>query len=356
MNIEEIKQSIITDNENELNKILEQMIKTNKQSPEYYAMSNKKDMLDKELTKLNTLTEENINEFMNKTELLDDDILIVREHLSNYKTKMEDIKKHIFDGFTIPKALLDRKDRLEVIKFKTESDIDLGISILEEKINEFETHVSRYYKKIKYFSYGNYVLFDNNLKNNRINLKKDLEKNLEKFKNLGVDNIIDRLMIMSDELNTLNNSKFKSKINEEKIKILEDRIKDYLGYMIRNIESYVISSFETENIYLNLYIEESSKKNKDFDKYYSEISEKIKEKYNIYKQTLKSLNMFKNNYIKGIKLSYERSLINSNVNSSNLKKYTSEEFIDTPLDELDNKIVFSNLKNKILQKEKVRKI
>ena len=352
MNIEEIKQSIITDNENELNKILEQMIKTNKQSPEYYAMSNKKNILDKELTKLNTLTEENINKFMNKTELLDDDILIVREHLSNYKTKMEDIKKHFFDGFTIPKPLLDRKDRLEVIKFKTESDIDLGISILEEKINEFETHVSRYYKKIKHFSYIDYVLFKNNLENNRINLKIDLEK----FKNLGVDNIIDRLMIMSDELNTLNNSKFKSKINEEKIKILEDRIKNYLGYIIRNIESYVISSFETENIYLNLYIEESSKKNKDFDKYYSEISEKIKEKYNIYKQTLKALNMFKNNYIKGIKLSYERSLINSNVNSSNLKKYTSEEFMNISLNELDNKIAFSNLKNKILQKEKIRKI
>lgn len=352
MNIEEIKQSIITDNENELNRILEQMIKTNKQSPEYYAMSNKKNILDKELNKLNTLTEENINKFMNKTELLDDDILIVREHLSNYKTKMEDIKKHIFNGFTIPKSLLDRKDRLEVIKFKSESDIDLGINILEEKISEFETHVNSYYEKIKYFSYIDYVLFKNKLENNRINLKKDLEK----FKNLGVDNIIERLMIMYDDLNTLNNSKFKSKINEEKIKILEDRIKNYLGYIIRNIESYVISSFETENIYLNLYIEESSKKNKDFDKYYSEILEKIKEKYNIYKKTLKVLNMFKNNYIKGIKLSYERSLINSNINSSNLKKYTSEEFMNISLDELDNKIAFSNLKNKILQKEKARKI
>ena len=352
MNIEEIKQSIITDNENELNKILEQMIKTNKQSPEYYAMSNKKDMLDKELTKLNILTEENINEFMNKTELLDDDILIVREHLSNYKTKMEDIKKHIFDGFTIPKPLLDRKDRLEVIKFKTESDIDLGISILEEKINEFETHVSSYYEKIKYFSYIDYVLFKNNLENNRINLKIDLEK----FKNLGVDNIIDRLIIMSDELNTLNNSKFKSKIKEEKIKILEDRIKNYLGYIIRNIESYVIRSFETENIYLNLDIEESLKENKNFDKYYKEISEKIKEKYNTYKETLKTLNRIKNGYIKGAKISYKRTIISSIKNSSNLKKYTSEEFIDTPLDELDNKIVFSNLKNKILQKEKVRKI
>ena len=40
----------------------------------------------------------------------------------------------------------------------------------------------------------------------------------------------------------------------------------------------------------------------------------------------------------------------------NIKKYTSEDFMDTPLDELDNKIVFSNLKNKILQKEKIRKI
>lgn len=352
MNIEEIKQSIITDNENELNRILEQMIKTNKQSPEYYAMSNKKNILDKELNKLNTLTEENINKFMNKTELLDDDILIVREHLSNYKTKMEDIKKHIFNGFTIPKSLLDRKDRLEVIKFKTESDIDLGINILEEKISEFETHVNSYYEKIKYFSYIDYVLFKNNLENNRINLKIDLEK----FKNLGVDNIIDRLMIMYDELNTLNNSKFKNKIKDEKIKLLEDRIEKYLGYIIRNIESYVIRSFEIENIYLNLDIEESSKENKNFDKYYKEISEKIKEKYNIYKKTLKVLNMFKNNYIKGIKLSYEKSLINSNVNSSNIKKYTSEDFMDTPLDELDNKIAFSNLKNKILQKEKIRKI
>lgn len=352
MNIEEIKQSIITDNENELNRILEQMIKTNKQSPEYYAMSNKKNILDKELNKLNTLTEENINKFMNKTELLDDDILIVREHLSNYKTKMEDIKKHIFNGFTIPKSLLDRKDRLEVIKFKSESDIDLGINILEEKISEFETHVNSYYEKIKYFSYIDYVLFKNNLENNRINLKIDLEK----FKNLGVDNIIDRLMIMYDELNTLNNSKFKNKIKDEKIKLLEDRIEKYLGYIIRNIESYVIRSFEIENIYLNLDIEESSKENKNFDKYYKEISEKIKEKYNIYKKTLKVLNMFKNNYIKGIKLSYEKSLINSNVNSSNIKKYTSEDFMDTPLDELDNKIAFSNLKNKILQKEKARKI
>lgn len=352
MNIEEIKQSIIIDNENELNRILEQMIKTNKQSPEYYAMSNKKNILDKELNKLNTLTEENINKFMNKTELLDDDILIVREHLSNYKTKMEDIKKHIFNGFTIPKSLLDRKDRLEVIKFKSESDIDLGINILEEKISEFETHVNSYYEKIKYFSYIDYVLFKNNLENNRLNLKIDLEK----FKNLGVDNIIDRLMIMYDELNTLNNSKFKNKIKDEKIKLLEDRIEKYLGYIIRNIESYVIRSFEIENIYLNLDIEESSKENKNFDKYYKEISEKIKEKYNIYKKTLKVLNMFKNNYIKGIKLSYEKSLINSNVNSSNIKKYTSEDFMDTPLDELDNKIVFSNLKNKILQKEKIRKI
>lgn len=352
MNIEEIKQSIITDNENELNRILEQMIKTNKQSPEYYAMSNKKNILDKELNKLNTLTEENINKFMNKTELLDDDILIVREHLSNYKTKMEDIKKHIFNGFTIPKSLLDRKDRLEVIKFKTESDIDLGINILEEKISEFETHVNSYYEKIKYFSYIDYVLFKNNLENNRINLKIDLEK----FKNLGVDNIIGRLMIMYDELNTLNNSKFKNKIKDEKIKLLEDRIEKYLGYIIRNIESYVIRSFEIENIYLNLDIEESSKENKNFDKYYKEISEKIKEKYNIYKKTLKVLNMFKNNYIKGIKLSYEKSLINSNINSSNIKKYTSEDFMDTPLDELDNKIAFSNLKNKILQKEKIRKI
>lgn len=352
MNIEEIKQSIITDNENELNRILEQMIKTNKQSPEYYAMSNKKNILDKELNKLNTLTEENINKFMNKTELLDDDILIVREHLSNYKTKMNDIKKHIFNGFTIPKSLLDRKDRLEVIKFKSESDIDLGINILEEKISEFETHVNSYYEKIKYFSYIDYVLFKNNLENNRLNLKIDLEK----FKNLGVDNIIDRLMIMYDELNTLNNSKFKNKIKDEKIKLLEDRIEKYLGYIIRNIESYVIRSFEIENIYLNLDIEESSKENKNFDKYYKEISEKIKEKYNIYKKTLKVLNMFKNNYIKGIKLSYEKSLINSNVNSSNIKKYTSEDFMDTPLDELDNKIAFSNLKNKILQKEKIRKI
>lgn len=352
MNIEEIKQSIITDNENELNRILEQMIKTNKQSPEYYAMSNKKNILDKELNKLNTLTEENINKFMNKTELLDDDILIVREHLSNYKTKMEDIKKHIFNGFTIPKSLLDRKDRLEVIKFKSESDIDLGINILEEKISEFETHVNSYYEKIKYFSYIDYVLFKNNLENNRLNLKIDLEK----FKNLGVDNIIDRLMIMYDELNTLNNSKFKNKIKDEKIKLLEDRIEKYLGYIIRNIESYVIRSFEIENIYLNLDIEESSKENKNFDKYYKKISEKIKEKYNIYKKTLKVLNMFKNNYIKGIKLSYEKSLINSNVNSSNIKKYTSEDFMDTPLDELDNKIAFSNLKNKILQKEKIRKI
>ncbi len=352
MNIEEIKQSIIIDNENELNRILEQMIKTNKQSPEYYAMSNKKNILDKELNKLNTLTEENINKFMNKTELLDDDILIVREHLSNYKTKMEDIKKHIFNGFTIPKSLLDRKDRLEVIKFKSESDIDLGINILEEKISEFETHVNSYYEKIKYFSYIDYVLFKNNLENNRLNLKIDLEK----FKNLGVDNIIDRLMIMYDELNTLNNSKFKNKIKDEKIKLLEDRIEKYLGYIIRNIESYVIRSFEIENIYLNLDIEESSKENKNFDKYYKEISEKIKEKYNIYKKTLKVLNMFKNNYIKGIKLSYEKSLINSNVNSSNIKKYTSEDFMDTPLDELDNKIAFSNLKNKILQKEKIRKI
>lgn len=352
MNIEKIKQSIIIDNENELNRILEQMIKTNKQSPEYYAMSNKKNILDKELNKLNTLTEENINKFMNKTELLDDDILIVREHLSNYKTKMEDIKKHIFNGFTIPKSLLDRKDRLEVIKFKSESDIDLGINILEEKISEFETHVNSYYEKIKYFSYIDYVLFKNNLENNRLNLKIDLEK----FKNLGVDNIIDRLIIMYDELNTLNNSKFKNKIKDEKIKLLEDRIEKYLGYIIRNIESYVIRSFEIENIYLNLDIEESSKENKNFDKYYKEISEKIKEKYNIYKKTLKVLNMFKNNYIKGIKLSYEKSLINSNVNSSNIKKYTSEDFMDTPLDELDNKIVFSNLKNKILQKEKIRKI
>lgn len=352
MNIEEIKQSIIIDNENELNRILEQMIKTNKQSPEYYAMSNKKNILDKELNKLNTLTEENINKFMNKTELLDDDILIVREHLSNYKTKMEDIKKHIFNGFTIPKSLLDRKDRLEVIKFKSESDIDLGINILEEKISEFETHVNSYYEKIKYFSYIDYLLFKNNLENNRLNLKIDLEK----FKNLGVDNIIDRLMIMYDELNTLNNSKFKNKIKDEKIKLLEDRIEKYLGYIIRNIESYVIRSFEIENIYLNLDIEESSKENKNFDKYYKEISEKIKEKYNIYKKTLKVLNMFKNNYIKGIKLSYEKSLINSNVNSSNIKKYTSEDFMDTPLDELDNKIAFSNLKNKILQKEKIRKI
>lgn len=352
MNIEEIKQSIITDNENELNRILEQMIKTNKQSPEYYAMSNKKNILDKELNKLNTLTEENINKFMNKTELLDDDILIVREHLSNYKTKMNDIKKHIFNGFTIPKSLLDRKDRLEVIKFKSESDIDLGINILEEKISEFETHVNSYYEKIKYFSYIDYVLFKNNLENNRLNLKIDLEK----FKNLGVDNIIDRLMIMYDELNTLNNSKFKNKIKDEKIKLLEARIEKYLGYIIRNIESYVIRSFEIENIYLNLDIEESSKENKNFDKYYKEISEKIKEKYNIYKKTLKVLNMFKNNYIKGIKLSYEKSLINSNVNSSNIKKYTSEDFMDTPLDELDNKIAFSNLKNKILQKEKIRKI
>ncbi len=352
MNIEEIKQSIIIDNENELNRILEQMIKTNKQSPEYYAMSNKKNILDKELNKLNTLTEENINKFMNKTELLDDDILIVREHLSNYKTKMEDIKKHIFNGFTIPKSLLDRKDRLEVIKFKSESDIDLGINILEEKISEFETHINSYYEKIKYFSYIDYVLFKNNLENNRLNLKIDLEK----FKNLGVDNIIDRLMIMYDELNTLNNSKFKNKIKDEKIKLLEDRIEKYLGYIIRNIESYVIRSFEIENIYLNLDIEESSKENKNFDKYYKEISEKIKEKYNIYKKTLKVLNMFKNNYIKGIKLSYEKSLINSNVNSSNIKKYTSEDFMDTPLDELDNKIAFSNLKNKILQKEKIRKI
>ena len=352
MNIEEIKQSIIIDNENELNRILEQMIKTNKQSPEYYAMSNKKNILDKELNKLNTLTEENINKFMNKTELLDDDILIVREHLSNYKTKMEDIKKHIFNGFAIPKSLLDRKDRLEVIKFKSESDIDLGINILEEKISEFETHVNSYYEKIKYFSYIDYVLFKNNLENNRLNLKIDLEK----FKNLGVDNIIDRLIIMYDELNTLNNSKFKNKIKDEKIKLLEDRIEKYLGYIIRNIESYVIRSFEIENIYLNLDIEESSKENKNFDKYYKEISEKIKEKYNIYKKTLKVLNMFKNNYIKGIKLSYEKSLINSNVNSSNIKKYTSEDFMDTPLDELDNKIVFSNLKNKILQKEKIRKI
>ena len=352
MNIEEIKQSIIIDNENELNRILEQMIKTNKQSPEYYAMSNKKNILDKELNKLNTLTEENINKFMNKTELLDDDILIVREHLSNYKTKMEDIKKHIFNGFTIPKSLLDRKDRLEVIKFKSESDIDLGINILEEKISEFETHVNSYYEKIKYFSYIDYVLFKNNLENNRLNLKIDLEK----FKNLGVDNIIDRLMIMYDELNTLNNSKFKNKIKDEKIKLLEDRIEKYLGYIIRNIESYVIRSFEIENIYLNLDIEESSKENKNFDKYYKEISEKIKEKYNIYKKTLKVLNMFKNNYIKGIKLSYEKSLINSNVNSSKKKKYTSEDFMDTPLDELDNKIAFSNLKNKILQKEKIRKI
>lgn len=352
MNIEEIKQSIIIDNENELNRILEQMIKTNKQSPEYYAMSNKKNILDKELNKLNTLTEENINKFMNKTELLDDDILIVREHLSNYKTKMEDIKKHIFNGFTIPKSLLDRKDRLEVIKFKSESDIDLGINILEEKISEFETHVNSYYEKIKYFSYIDYVLFKNNLENNRLNLKIDLEK----FKNLGVDNIIDRLMIMYDELNTLNNIKFKNKIKDEKIKLLEDRIEKYLGYIIRNIESYVIRSFEIENIYLNLDIEESSKENKNFDKYYKEISEKIKEKYNIYKKTLKVLNMFKNNYIKGIKLSYEKSLINSNVNSSNIKKYTSEDFMDTPLDELDNKIAFSNLKNKILQKEKIRKI
>lgn len=352
MNIEEIKQSIIIDNENELNRILEQMIKTNKQSPEYYAMSNKKNILDKELNKLNTLTEENINKFMNKTELLDDDILIVREHLSNYKTKMEDIKKHIFNGFTIPKSLLDRKDRLEVIKFKSESDIDLGINILEEKISEFETHVNSYYEKIKYFSYIDYVLFKNNLENNRLNLKIDLEK----FKNLGVDNIIDRLMIMYDELNTLNNSKFKNKIKDEKIKLLEDRIEKYLGYIIRNIESYVIRSFEIENMYLNLDIEESSKENKNFDKYYKEISEKIKEKYNIYKKTLKVLNMFKNNYIKGIKLSYEKSLINSNVNSSNIKKYTSEDFMDTSLDELDNKIAFSNLKNKILQKEKIRKI
>ena len=352
MNIEEIKQSIIIDNENELNRILEQMIKTNKQSPEYYAMSNKKNILDKELNKLNTLTEENINKFMNKTELLDDDILIVREHLRNYKTKMEDIKKHIFNGFTIPKSLLDRKDRLEVIKFKSEGDIDLGINILEEKISEFETHVNSYYEKIKYFSYIDYVLFKNNLENNRLNLKIDLEK----FKNLGVDNIIDRLMIMYDELNTLNNSKFKNKIKDEKIKLLEDRIEKYLGYIIRNIESYVIRSFEIENIYLNLDIEESSKENKNFDKYYKEISEKIKEKYNIYKKTLKVLNMFKNNYIKGIKLSYEKSLINSNVNSSNIKKYTSEDFMDTPLDELDNKIAFSNLKNKILQKEKIRKI
>lgn len=352
MNIEEIKQSIIIDNENELNRILEQMIKTNKQSPEYYAMSNKKNILDKELNKLNTLTEENINKFMNKTELLDDDILIVREHLSNYKTKMEDIKKHIFNGFTIPKSLLDRKDRLEVIKFKSEGDIDLGINILEEKISEFETHVNSYYEKIKYFSYIDYLLFKNNLENNRLNLKIDLEK----FKNLGVDNIIDRLMIMYDELNTLNNSKFKNKIKDEKIKLLEDRIEKYLGYIIRNIESYVIRSFEIENIYLNLDIEESSKENKNFDKYYKEISEKIKEKYNIYKKTLKVLNMFKNNYIKGIKLSYEKSLINSNVNSSNIKKYTSEDFMDTPLDELDNKIAFSNLKNKILQKEKIRKI
>lgn len=352
MNIEEIKQSIIIDNENELNRILEQMIKTNKLSPEYYAMSNKKNILDKELNKLNTLTEENINKFMNKTELLDDDILIVREHLSNYKTKMEDIKKHIFNGFAIPKSLLDRKDRLEVIKFKSESDIDLGINILEEKISEFETHVNSYYEKIKYFSYIDYLLFKNNLENNRLNLKIDLEK----FKNLGVDNIIDRLMIMYDELNTLNNSKFKNKIKDEKIKLLEDRIEKYLGYIIRNIESYVIRSFEIENIYLNLDIEESSKENKNFDKYYKEISEKIKEKYNIYKKTLKVLNMFKNNYIKGIKLSYEKSLINSNVNSSNIKKYTSEDFMDTPLDELDNKIAFSNLKNKILQKEKIRKI
>lgn len=352
MNIEEIKQSIIIDNENELNRILEQMIKTNKLSPEYYAMSNKKNILDKELNKLNTLTEENINKFMNKTELLDDDILIVREHLSNYKTKMEDIKKHIFNGFTIPKSLLDRKDRLEVIKFKSESDIDLGINILEEKISEFETHVNSYYEKIKYFSYIDYVLFKNNLENNRLNLKIDLEK----FKNLGVDNIIDRLMIMYDELNTLNNSKFKNKIKDEKIKLLEDRIEKYLGYIIKNIESYVIRSFEIENIYLNLDIEESSKENKNFDKYYKEISEKIKEKYNFYKKTLKVLNMFKNNYIKGIKLSYEKSLINSNVNSSNIKKYTSEDFMDTPLDELDNKIAFSNLKNKILQKEKIRKI
>lgn len=352
MNIEEIKQSIIIDNENELNRILEQMIKTNKQSPEYYAMSNKKNILDKELNKLNTLTEENINKFMNKTELLDDDILIVREHLSNYKTKMEDIKKHIFNGFAIPKSLLDRKDRLEVIKFKSESDIDLGINILEEKISEFETHVNSYYEKIKYFSYIDYLLFKNNLENNRLNLKIDLEK----FKNLGVDNIIDRLMIMYDELNTLNNSKFKNKIKDEKIKLLEDRIEKYLGYIIRNIESYVIRSFEIENIYLNLDIEESSKENKNFDKYYKEISEKIKEKYNIYKKTLKVLNMFKNNYIKGIKLSYEKSLINSNVNSSNIKKYTSEDFMDAPLDELDNKIAFSNLKNKILQKEKIRKI
>ena len=352
MNIEEIKQSIIIDNENELNRILEQMIKTNKLSPEYYAMSNKKNILDKELNKLNTLTEENINKFMNKTELLDDDILIVREHLSNYKTKMEDIKKHIFNGFTIPKSLLDRKDRLEVIKFKSESDIDLGINILEEKISEFETHVNSYYEKIKYFSYIDYVLFKNNLENNRLNLKIDLEK----FKNLGVDNIIDRLMIMYDELNKLNNSKFKNKIKDEKIKLLEDRIEKYLGYIIRNIESYVIRSFEIENIYLNLDIEESSKENKNFDKYYKEISEKIKEKYNIYKKTLKVLNMFKNNYIKGIKLSYEKSLINSNVNSSNIKKYTSEDFMNTPLDELDNKIAFSNLKNKILQKEKIRKI
>mgnify|MGYP004435517895 FL=1 len=352
MNIEEIKKSIIIDNENELNRILEQMIKTNKLSPEYYAMSNKKNILDKEINKLNTLTEENINKFMNKTELLDDDILIVREHLSNYKTKMEDIKKHIFNGFTIPKSLLDRKDRLEVIKFKSESDIDLGINILEEKISEFETHVNSYYEKIKYFSYIDYLLFKNNLENNRLNLKIDLEK----FKNLGVDNIIDRLMIMYDELNTLNNSKFKNKIKDEKIKLLEDRIEKYLGYIIRNIESYVIRSFEIENIYLNLDIEESSKENKNFDKYYKEISEKIKEKYNFYKKTLKVLNMFKNNYIKGIKLSYEKSLINSNVNSSNIKKYTNEDFMDTPLDELDNKIAFSNLKNKILQKEKIRKI
>ena len=265
---------------------------------------------------------------------------------------MEYIKKHIFNGFTIPKSLLDGKDRLEVIKFKSESDIDLGINILEEKISEFETHVNSYYEKIKYFSYIDYVLFKNNLENNRLNLKIDLEK----FKNLGVDNIIDRLMIMYDELNTLNNSKFKNKIKDEKIKLLEDRIEKYLGYIIRNIESYVIRSFEIENMYLNLDIEESSKENKNFDKYYKEISEKIKEKYNIYKKTLKVLNMFKNNYIKGIKLSYEKSLINSNVNSSNIKKYTSEDFMDTPLDELDNKIVFSNLKNKILQKEKIRKI
>ena len=51
-------------------------------------------IIDKVLN--NTIDFSFVNKFMNKTELLDDDILIVREHLSNYKTKMEDIKKHIY--------------------------------------------------------------------------------------------------------------------------------------------------------------------------------------------------------------------------------------------------------------------